>query len=73
MGDPDTLDPMGKKGRKPLKADELRSAKVTIRVRQDQRDLYEDAAEARGLTLSQWVAEVLDRAAKRATRSGPKS
>jgi len=45
-----------------------KTGQILVRVQPQTKELYETAAAAEGLLLSEWVRNVLDAAARRATR-----
>lgn len=54
-----------KPGRPPLLAHERATAHLGVRLRPDEMARLQQAAERRGLPVSQWVRQVLLRAARR--------
>jgi uncharacterized protein (DUF1778 family) len=58
-------DQHGKGGRPPKPEGERKSSTVLLRITLEQRERYEQAAEAKGQSLSDWIRSVCDRAAKR--------
>ena len=57
------------KGGRPPKPDhEKRTSRLTIVLTQAERERYEQAAEAKGMRLSEWIRDLCDRAAKRQKR-----
>jgi len=57
------------RGRPPIPEEERASERLVARVRPDELASYQAASERAGLSLSEWVREVLGRAARRATRA----
>ena len=54
-----------RRGRPPLEHHERRDADLHIRFKAEERDELDGAAERAGLTLSEWVRQVVLRAARR--------
>ena len=54
-----------KRGRPPSEPGESRDHVVIVRLRGDEREVFDGAAGRAGLTLSAWIRRVLLRAAKR--------
>ncbi len=56
---------MPRLGRPALPQEEVRKALIGVRVRLDERDLVKRAAEAAGMTVSDWARQILVREARR--------
>jgi len=54
-----------KRGRGRPKSDNPANLRVNFRVTAEQRECYQDAAAAAGLTFTQWIEKQLDRASGR--------
>jgi uncharacterized protein (DUF1778 family) len=57
------------RGRPPKAEAERKTNRLMLKMTTEQRERYEQAAEAKGQALSDWIRSVCDRAAKR--QSGP--
>ena len=53
------------KGGRPPKGQVTRTARINMRAEPSEKERYELAAERAGLALTEWMAERLNRAAKR--------
>lgn len=63
-----TIATMGKDAKppgRPPKGDEAQSARLYLRAVDDEKDLFESAAKAADLSLSEWIRDRLVKAAKR--------
>ena len=60
---------MGKRGPKARSAEERASRYLRVRVRPDELEVLQSAADRAGLSVSAWVRATLLRAAKRQTRA----
>jgi len=54
-----------KRGRPPKEPNRLRNDKLLVRLEQDEKEAFKDAADLSGVALSSWVRERLRRAAIR--------
>jgi predicted HicB family RNase H-like nuclease len=53
------------RGRPPKEADQLRSESLLVRLETNEKEIFRDAAEKAGVSLSDWVRERLKRIAVR--------
>jgi hypothetical protein len=51
---------------RPLRATEAATARIELRVTPDEKTEYQSAADAKGVTISVWIRDVLAKALKRA-------